>query len=452
MARTKQRGIHQPPRGCACRRALGTAAAGILAATFLCGSARAQAPDQAYGTAKVASVTFTGSTRFPGDTLAGDIGLAPGTVVGKPDIQAAADRLSRMGWFTDVRYRFETSMQGVSIQFSVHDAPCHPVWFDNFPWFSDAEIAAAIRAAGLPYDGTAPEEGTALDGYREAIAGLLKKNHISGQVEGELVQAPESQSLVERFRVTGDQVWVFSLEFSDPLARDDPHLKDLVTTLIGKPYSRYDLALFVYEHIRPAYTSRGYLRVKFGEPATEFIGDPTKPLSDHIDVRIPVTPGMQYHWGGATWTGNVALDQATLDGMLGLPAGQPADGVKLQAGWNNISQEYAKRGYLQAKVTPVAQFDDAQSRVSYAVNISEGVQYRMGQLFLTGLSLTGERTLLAHWRLARGDIFDLTYLQDFLDGGAKKVFQGTPIRFDKIGHLLQPNPQTKTVDVFLDFR
>jgi outer membrane protein assembly factor BamA len=441
-----------PPILRAVGRTLWSAPVACLLAALACGPALAQAPDQGYGTAKVAAVTFSGSQRFHGDELARDIGLAPGTVVSKPDIQAAADRLSRLGWFSDVQYRFETSMKGVNIQFTVHDAPTHPVWFDNFPWFSDAELAAAIRVAGWPYDGTAPEEGTALDGYREAIAALLKTKNIAGQVEGELVQAPESESLVERFRVTGDQVWVSSLEFSDAVARDDPRLKDLLSTIVGKPYSRYNLAIFLTEQVRPAYTSRGYLRVRFGEPVAEFIGDPTKPLSDHIDVRVPVVPGIQYHWGGAAWSGDVALDQSALNGLLGLSAGEPADGLKIQAGWDRIAKEYAKRGYLQAKVNPAPQFNDAESRVSYAVQIAEGIQYRMGRLVLTGLSLTAERLLLANWKIARGDVFDDAYFEDFLNGGAKKIFRNSPVRFERIGHLLQPNTKTKTVDVFLDFR
>lgn len=428
------------------------AAAACLLAALACGPAGAQAPGAGGATSKVAAVTFSGSKRFGGDELARDIGLAPGTVVGRQDIQAAADRLSRRGWFSDVQYKFVTTTKGVDIQFMLHDAPCHPVWFDNFPWFTDAELAGAIRAAGLPFDGTAPEEGTALDGYREAIARLLKTKNIAGEVEGELVQAPESESLVERFRVTGGQMWVASLEFSDAAARDDLRIKDVLNTIVGKPYSRYNLQIFLIEHVRPAYASRGYLRARFGEPVAEFIGDPTKPLSDHIDVRVPIEPGVQYHWGGAAWSGELALDEATLNGLLGFAAGEPADGLKLQAGWDRVGKEYSKRGYLEAGVEPAAQYDDAEGRVSYTVHIVEGIQYRMGQLVLTGLSLSAERQLQANWKIARGDVFDNTYFEEFLNGGAKKIFQNTTVRFEHIGHLLRPDPKTKTVDVLLDFR
>ncbi|HTQ87484.1 MAG TPA: POTRA domain-containing protein [Candidatus Solibacter sp.] len=432
-------------------RALFAVFPAVLLALF-CAPARAQAPKAGGEASKVHSVQFSGSSRFAEDVLARSIGLAPGTVVVRKDIERAADQLGKMGWFSELNYRFDTTPKGVDIQFTLRDAPCHPVWFDNFPWFTDAEMGNAIRATGLPYDGTAPETGTALDTFREAIAGLLKSKNISGEVEGELVQAPESSSLVERFRVTPNEVFVTSLTFSDEIARNDLRVADVLDTIVHKSYSRYTLAIFVFEHLRPAYTSKGYLRVRFGEPVAEFVGDPTKPLSNEISLRLPIEPGVQYHWGGVEWSGQLALDAATLNRLMGFAPTEPLDELKLQAGWDAITHEYARRGYLEAKVEPTARYNDADARVSYTARVVEGIQYRMGQLVLTGLSLTAERQLLSNWRLARGDVFDNNYFEDFLNGGANEIFKNTPVHFQHIGHLLKPNPQTKTVDVMLDFQ
>jgi outer membrane protein insertion porin family len=326
------------------------------------------------------------------------------------------------------------------------------MWFDNFPWFTDAEIEAAIRAAGVPFDGTAPESGTGLDETRAAIAALLKASNVPGEVEGELIQAPESDAMVEKFRVNGARVTVASLTFSDALAQNDPGLKQVQDVIVGKPYSRYTLAIFQVEQVRPVYTSKGYLRVQFGKPVTQFIADPTKPLSSEITVQMPIVPGPLYHWGGVTWTGQTALDETVLNNHLGLAPGEPVDALKLQAGWDAITREYAKRGYLEAKIEITTDYNDAEGRVSCGAHVVEGIQYRMGQLVLTGLSLTAERQLLENWKLARGDIFDHSYLEDFLNGGAQKIFKNTPVHFEHIGHLLKTNPQTKTVDVLLDFQ
>jgi outer membrane protein assembly factor BamA len=409
----------------------------------------AQAPEK---TAKVASVKVIGSKRFASEELARAIGLAPGTVVTKEDIQTGADKLTKLGWFSQVSYKFQGNAKGVDIEFTLMDAPAAPLWFDNFPWFTDAEIAAAIRAAGVLYDGTAPESGTVLDSIREAVAALLKSHNIPGEVEGEMTQAPESDGMVERFRVLGADLRVTSLEFSDAIARNDPGLTHSTDAVVGKSYSRYELAVFLGEQVRPLYTSKGYLRVHFGEPVALFAGDPSKPLPNEIALRVTIEPGVLYHWGGATWNGQSALNAATLDGLLGLKANDPADAQRIEGAWERVTREYGKRGYIEAKVEPAPQYDEAGARVSYAVHIAEGTEYRMGQLVLTGLSLESERKLLSNWKLPRGDVFDDAYYEDFVTEGAPKIFKDTPVHFTRVGHLLRPNPQTKTVDVLLDFQ
>jgi len=412
----------------------------------------AQAPAPAEAAAKVASVKISGTKRFAEDVLARDIGLAPGTLVNREQIQAAADRLSGLGWFSGVTYKFKTTARGVEIEFTLHDAPSAPLWFDNFPWFTDAELAEAIRAAGVPYDGTAPEGGTALDAIREAVAGLLKARHIPGEVEGEIVPAPGADGVVERFRVTGAGLPVVAVEFSDALARNDPGISHVLDSLTGKPYSRYALAIFLVEQVRPVYTSRGYLRVRFGDPAALFAGDPNQPLANEVTVRVPIERGVQYHWGGVTWTGLTVLTEEMREDLLGMIPGEPADGLKMQAGWERVAREYWRRGYLDVKVNPAVHYDDAKARVTCTVDVVAGSQYRMGQLVLTGLSLAAERQLLSNWKMARGDIFDKIYYEDFVNDGARKLFQNTPVHFLKIGHLMRPNPETKTVEVQLDFQ
>jgi outer membrane protein assembly factor BamA len=128
------------------------------------------------------------------------------------------------------------------------------------------------------------------------------------------------------------------------------------------------------------------------------------------------------------------------------------DALRLQAGWDRIAREYSKRGYIEAKIEAVPEYKDAEAHVSYTVHIAEGTQYRMGQLVVTGLSLNAERKLVSNWKIARGDVFDNSYYEDFVNEGARKLFSDTPVHFLRVGHLLRPNAQTRTVDVLLDFQ
>jgi outer membrane protein assembly factor BamA len=141
-----------------------------------------------------------------------------------------------------------------------------------------------------------------------------------------------------------------------------------------------------------------------------------------------------------------------LDKFVELKTGEVADGVRMEASWNRVLDTYGAQGYIDAKLTPTPHYDDKAARVSYTVAISEGPQYRMGQLVLTGLSLEGERRIRAAWQIPKGAVFNRGVYDDFVAHGTKEAFNGLPFHYDKIGRFLQTDAQAGTVDVLLDFQ
>ena len=174
-----------------------------------------------------------------------------------------------------------------------------------------------------------------------------------------------------------------------------------------------------------------------------------------MSATLPITPGPVYRLGRITWGGNTALSAAALVTLNKLAPNSVADGMALQGTWIAVTQEYSHVGYLDAKVDAEPQFDDADSRVNYTVKITEGPQYKMGQLIVTGLSLDAERRLRAAWALQSGLIFDEVYYEQFRDKLEKPnptIFGSLPVHYDKEGELLRKDPDKKTVDVLLDYQ
>jgi outer membrane protein assembly factor BamA len=353
--------------------------------------------------------------------------------------------------FSNVRYRFSSKGEDVLVEFQVEDAPAIPVSFDNFPWFSDSELAQAVKTSVILYDGTSPEQGAILDSIAKALEKLLPTRGVHGTVEHALLMHPDTEEKFQQFRVEGASLRVGAIEFSDPLAASDKRVQDHLSDILGKPYSRYTIELFDFEQVRPVYLDHGKLRVHFDEPNARISGDPTKPMPDAVKVLVSIRPGQTYKWGSVAWSGNSVLASSYLDGLIGMKAGEPVDGMKLIGAWDSVGAAYGHRGYLDAKITPEASFDDAAAQVSYHVSIVEGPQYTMGDLIITGLSLEGERRLRAGWHLAKGEVFDRTYFDEFLARGAKQSFGDLPVHFDEIGHWLRTDPKISTVDVLLDF-
>src|ERR1700733_9850237 len=131
-------------------------------------SASAQAPAKA-GTAHLDSVEVSGSKRFTSGEIAAAIGLRAGTTINRDDLQGAADKLAALGLFSNVQFHFATVESGVRVKYEVADVPEVPVSFDNFPWFTDDELTAALKPTVLLFDGSAPQKGTILDAMSSAL-------------------------------------------------------------------------------------------------------------------------------------------------------------------------------------------------------------------------------------------------------------------------------------------
>ncbi|MGH9774625.1 MAG: POTRA domain-containing protein [Candidatus Acidiferrales bacterium] len=419
----------------------------IFASTQLAQAQSAGEP----GTGKLESLSVTGSKRFTEDQLRAASGLHIGDAVGRADLQAAADRLTATGYFSNVQYRFSSAAADVSLQIQVADGPEVPIFFDNFPWFTDDELLKALRNSLPIFDGATPPAGQLLDQMDQILANLLPSRGIHAAVVHDLIDSPGSETLVARFQVNGASLAVSAVEFSNSLASQDARVQARFSDVVGKPFSRFAAELFVFESVRPVYLEKGFLRAAFGPPQAMFRGDPNKPLPSTVVVQIPIDPGPVFTWGSASWSGNHAISSSELDALLGLKKGDIADGMKIQAAWNRVAQEYGKNGYLEAKVEPQENLDEAAHRCSPVVHITEGVQYRMGDLVLTNLSLESEKRARAAWKIPKGEVFDEGYFDLFISKGIKDALSGLPVSLGHIEHFLRTNPQTATVDVLINF-
>lgn len=420
----------------------------LCAALFLLAPARPQQPaDSANG--KLASVSISGSKRYASQLIAPETGLSAGSNITKADLQNGADRLAQLGLFSNVQYRYATEDAGVRAEYQVTDAATLPVWFDNFPWFSDAEISAALKRDVPLFDGTAPEAGSILHELTGALERLLATRGVNAGVSNEAGPAPVTGVRVQQFHVDGAAANIVAVEFSDALAKSERGIQQRLDDVVGRPYSRTLVDLFEFEQVRPVYLSHGFLHVKFGEPSARVTGAGT---AAKVTVIAPVDPGPAFAWGGVTWTGNSAVSTSILNTSVPLKPGDPVDGMKLETMWDAARDEYAKAGYLDMTLTPNAQFDESARRVSFNVAISEGRQYRMGKLVLTGLSIEGERRIRAAWGIAPGAAFNKDIYEEFVDKGIKQAFLGLPFHYEKVGRFLQQDPDKGLVDVMLDFQ
>ena len=383
-------------------------------------------------------------------------GLTPGAQVGRKDLQDAADALVRTGLFAKVNYKFETHNEStLTVTFAIEENPRLPVSYDNFPWYSDSELDDAVKKALPFYDGHLPQAGEVVERAASALKEFLSARDPKIEITHQVIASPLSEGSEQQFHVEGPVLKIASLEFSDPKLSQDLAVRAHLSEIVDHPYSRIMIDVFLSEQIRPIYQQQGFLQAKIGPSEVRLSMNPNQKLPNAIPVYVPCVPGPAYRWKGVEWKGNSAISTITLTNTLGMKAGELANGQAIEGAWERIREEYGQRGYLEAKVTPTPEFDDAAHTIAYQVAIVEGRQFRYGSMTISGMSLAGERQIQQAWMMKTGDLFDKKVFEDFLfnlESHREKIFGELPVHYDTVGHFLQTDAEKGTVEVLLDFK
>ena len=347
------------------------------------------------------AIKATGSKRYSEADIAAATGLQIGTPVTDDDFKKAARRLGDMGVFTDVAYSYSYSAAGTKVEFKLTDGEKFvPVRFEDFVWFSDAELLERIKERAPLFDGQLPLSGRLPEQVSDILQGMLVERAIPGHVD--FTRSGPSNGPVDSivYQVSDVLIQVRNIEFTGAAESETAALKAASERLTNREYSRTTLNALVQKQLLPVYYARGYLKAKFGAPEPKVAQRPSTQGNDEVhnlttvDVIFPVTPGRPYKLTALDWSGNQEFSTEQLAKMVRAQPGQPANTVKLGDNLKDVQKLYGSRGYVSASITPQAEFDDTAGTVAIRLEVKEGAVYHMGDLEFRGLdnSLTSRRT------------------------------------------------------------
>lgn len=400
----------------------------------------------------LSKIEFSGLQQRTQDEAIAASGLQVGQPVDIPTLDAAAQRLLDSGLFKKLSYRYRITSGQAIVTFQVEEdkGAVLPVVFDNFVRFSDEELLNAVRQHVPSFNGTAPD--AAIDGITKALQQLLQERKVPGRVEY-MPSVNQSTGKSEHvFSIEGMNLPICTLHFSGATAIQESELMKNSQPLIASDYTRSFVHSFAQANLVPIYRERGYLRVKFNPPTAKLETDAGSKCKDGVTVSLPVEEGSVYSWDKGEWNGNAALSVQELEAALGMKTGELANGLKIDKGMGSVREAYGRKGYLAARVKPVPAFEGANQRVTYHIDINEGSQYRMGMLTISGLSESTANRLKGKWKLQPGDVYDASYLKEFIK--KEIVLDASEIGFPpkKMGTEIKPDRQKLTVDVAINFK
>lgn len=404
--------------------------------------------DQANTNYRLGKVSFVGLKRIDEKQVAAATGLQPGQSVNIEGVKAAAGRLMGTGFFAKVLYRYRSNADVLDVTFEVEEVRTVPCVFDNFVWFSQQEILDEIKVELNSFDGSLPESGTSILVVRKVLERMLQDKKIAGQVDYLFSEGSLSKARPEHiFSIKDPGPKVCSLHLVGVKGVLEAELRSVTKPLLESDYSYIYSREFAPSNFNPIYRKHGFLRAAFRDPQAEL--DSGGKCKNGVKLTLTIDEGLAYNWEQSEWSNNQVLSSSELISLLGMKAGELANGEKMDEGLKAILKAYGRRGYIAVRFKPRPEFDDASRKVTFKFAVEEGPQFRMGELTLLNISDADARKFREAWKVKTGDVYDDGYLVDFL----KDTLDGLRIRVPKSGWHIETKPDltNKTVSLSINF-
>jgi outer membrane protein assembly factor BamA len=413
----------------------------------------------ATGFDRLVALKVMGTKRYTDKEILAASGLQIGQNAADGDFKEAVRRLGNAGVFSDVVYSYSSSGTGVKLELQVTDienSKLVPAHFENFVWFTDDELRAAVQPRVPLFKQFLPLAGNLPEHVSEALQAILTEKHFPGRVDF-LREGEESGGALRGidYHIEEISFRIRSIEFRGATPEQAVLLTTAARRLTDAEYGRSTLAAVAKFDLLPVYLQRGYLKAEFGlsearaVPQPAPAADATGPAEIEVDAIVPVTPGKVYSTSGVDWKGNSAIATADVAPLIHLPPGQPADAVRLSRDLESVSKLYRSRGYMAAEIKPATQFDDDKSTVHYDFNVVEGDLYRMGELEITGLDTQAKSRMVDAWTLREGQPYNADYPKKYLNDTGQLLPRG--VHWGVTVHET-PDAKDKTVDVEIRFK
>jgi outer membrane protein insertion porin family len=405
---------------------------------------------------KIDKIEFKGLERVSEAEALEKSALQVGQTVSIDDVDAAANRLLASGLFEKLSYSVKGKTDKAVVTFTVVEQKSSmPVSFDNFVWFTEDEVRAAVKRRVPSFDGTAPAAGAVTDQIKQALEDLLRERKVEGTVEYTLSSDASGRKIEHLYTVHGPDLRICKLNFVGARAVPEQTLIQKSGGILDNDYSSAYVAGFAEANLLPLYHERGYLRAGFSPPKAK--PETSADCEKGVAVTIYVDEGSIYVWDKAVWSGTSALTEQELNAALGMRAREVANRVKIDKGLASVRKAYGRKGYLDARVRAAPDFDDTNRTVAFRLQVEEGPQYHMGDVTVEGLSEVDANNLRGRWGLLHGDVYDEGYPEEFLKKTLPEFYKdavraGRPLPQMSVDIKATPDREKQTVDVKLVFK
>jgi outer membrane protein insertion porin family len=394
----------------------------------------------------IESILVEGNRIYKSDQVVALSGLKIGQVAGRPEFDAARDRLVSSGRFETIGYKFVPgTRQGYVATIQVTEVEqVYPVLFEDLH-VSTLELQSVLAAKDPLFS---PEKLAAtqpvLERYVKWVEEFLAAKGVPEKVAASVSPGiPGDYQIVFRPAKTPPSVSQVTFEGNKVVPQNV--LREAVSGVaIGAPFTEDSFRQVLNAGVRPTYEARGRLRVSFPRIRTE----PDKAVQG-VHVFVTVDEGETYQLGKVTIEGNPPIQTDALLKTGDFKTGDIANLDRVNEGLDRIRKALRHAGYMEGKATMGRTIDDEKRLADIIVRVDAGPLFTMAKLTLVGLDLDGEAEMRRIWTMKEGKPFNPDYPELFL----KRVKEEG--MFDGLGETksdFKLNDRDHTADVTLTFK
>jgi len=391
------------------------------------------------------TILFQGVPEYSDKELMETAGLKKGMTLSNSEMGDHAKALMDTGMFANMSYKFD----GLALTFTlVPTDQLYAIRLANLPLDAGPALDAKLHERFPLYHGKVPPEGGMLDGVRGALEEMLAARGIKATVMAVPYTNPQQRKVTAMsFSIQTPPVLVGEIHVDAGSPPLDAKAQEVLTKMTGSPYDLHGSPDQIATYMGNVFHDEGYLEAEIH--AAPQGGPVVGADAVRIPFSISVAPGPLYKLSSVQLGPGMLVTQAEFDKQSHIHAGDVADGQHVTENWQYLSRQYHNKGYMKARIEPVATFDRAQGTVSFTVNAVPGPQFNMGTLRIDNVSDALRTAMLAAWKMQPGTPFDESAILKFFAIGdvnpaLKNVFSQTDLKY-----TLAANDETHTVDVVL---
>ena len=391
------------------------------------------------------TIQFLGDPEYSTEELLAASGLKKGETLDYAGMNACSKHLMDTGMFASLTFKFDG--QDLIFQLTAADQLA-PVHVDNLPIVGGADLDGRLHKRIPLYHGKVPSEGLLLDQVRIELQTMLAAEGIKATVlatPGGDIKTHHLNSM--HFSVAAPPVAVSVKDFTGASSQFQEKLSAIASEASRTPFDTESSSQSIEHGFATFYQDRGYAGVRVH---AERSGDP---VVDAAGIVVPYTvkieEGRQYKVGTIHLPNDAPISPGEIDKLMVSPHGPPS-GVQVRLLLAKIAEQYHAKGYLDCKITPTPQLDEANETVNYDVAIDSGPVYHLAFVKFENVSDELRVLLMKNWQMLPGDVFNESYVANYVFGAQQNdpVLRRTLANV-KTTYNVMADPQTHDVNVVL---